>query len=215
MPLKVKRFEFNMFGESAYVVYDEPTRFAAIIDPGMMNARECVQLDAYIADNSLDVKKLIATHIHVDHVLGVEHVEKRYGIKLSASSDDLFLAERIEEQVRMFHLPISMSDSIAVANILSDGEIVALGDDSFEVISLPGHSPGSIALYSKKSGVVFSGDALFQNSIGRTDLPGGNYAMLILSITDRLLSLPDSTIVYPGHGPSTTIGNEKRFNPYL
>jgi len=215
MSLKVKRFEFNMFGEIAYVVYDEPTRFAAIIDPGMMNTRECAQLDAYIADNSLDVKRLIATHIHIDHVLGVEHVEKRYGVKLSASSDDLFLAERIEEQVRMFHLPISISGNIGVANILSDGEIVPLGDDSFEVISLPGHSPGSIALYSKKSGIVFTGDALFQNSIGRTDLPGGNYTRLIHSITDRLLSLPDSTIVYPGHGPSTTIGNEKRFNPYL
>lgn len=215
MPMKVKKFEFNMFGESTYVVYDEPTKSAAIIDPGMMNARECGQLDVYIADNSLEVEKLIATHIHIDHVLGVEYVEKKYGVKLSASEDDLFLAGRIAEQARMFHLPISVSDSVSVADILSDGDIVPLGDDSFEVIGVPGHSPGSIALYSKKSGIVFTGDALFRSSIGRTDLPGGNYARLIRSITDRLLSLPDSTIVYPGHGPSTTIGNEKRFNPYL
>lgn len=213
--MKVKRFEFNMFGESTYVAYDEATRYAAVIDPGMMNDSECRQLDDYIADNSLIIKWLIATHIHIDHVLGVEHVEKKYGVGLSASTDDSFLAERVAEQARMFHLPISVSDRITVKNILSDGENLPLGDDSFEVITVPGHSPGSIALYSGKSGIVFTGDALFQGSIGRTDLPGGNYAQLIRSISDKLLPLPDSTVVFPGHGPSTTIGNEKRFNPFL
>lgn len=213
--MKVKRFEFNMFGESTYVAYDEATKVAAIIDPGMMSNSECKQLDDYVATNSLKVAMLIATHIHIDHVLGVEYVEKKYGVGLSASSDDSFLADRVAEQARMFHLPISVSERVTVKNKLSDGDNLSLGDDDFEVINVPGHSPGSIALYSKKSGIVFTGDALFQGSIGRTDLPGGNYSTLIRSITDRLLTLPDSTVVFPGHGPSTTIGNEKKFNPYL
>lgn len=213
--MKVKRFEFNMFGESTYVAYDEATKVAAIIDPGMMNNSECKQLDDYIATNSLKVAMLIATHIHIDHVLGVEYVEKKYGVGLSASSDDSFLADRVAEQARMFHLPISVSERVTVKNQLSDEGKLPLGNDDFEVINVPGHSPGSIALYSKKSGIVFTGDALFQGSIGRTDLPGGNYSTLIRSITDRLLTLPDQTVVYPGHGPSTTIGNEKKFNPYL
>lgn len=213
--MKVKRFEFNMFGENTYIVFDERTRHAAIIDPGMLNQRENTMFSGYIDDNKLIIRYLITTHIHIDHVLGIEYVENKYGVGLSASPDDAFLAKRVAQQAEMFHLPINVPEEIKLAQNLTEGDELPLGDDALEVINVPGHSPGSIALYSAKSEIVFTGDALFKSSIGRTDLPGGDYAQLIQAIQSKLLTLPDKTIVYPGHGPSTTIGQEKTFNPYV
>lgn len=204
-----------MFGENTFLVFDETTREAAVIDPGMLNSNENERFSTYIADNKLMVKYLIATHIHIDHVLGIDFVEQNYGVKLSASTADLFLAKRVAQQAEMFHLPIQVPEQIVLSNPLVEGDNLPIGDDGFTVLEVPGHSPGSIALYSAKSGIVFTGDALFQSSIGRTDLPGGDYAQLIGSIQKKLLTLPDSTVVYPGHGPSTTIGQEKKFNPYV
>ncbi len=213
--MKVKKFEFNMFGENTYIVFDEHSRQAAVIDPGMLNQRENSVFSDFINDNKLIVKYLIATHIHIDHVLGIEYVEKSYGVGLSASEQDAFLAKRVAQQAEMFHLPIKVPEEIKLADRLTEGDTLPLGNDSLKVLNVPGHSPGSIALYSSKSGIVFTGDALFKSSIGRTDLPGGDYAQLIQAIQSKLLTLPDNTVVFPGHGPSTTIGQEKAFNPYV
>lgn len=210
----VKSFEFNMFGEQTYVVYDPETREAAVIDPGMMNARETGVLFKFISSEKLSVRHLIMTHLHVDHIMGATQVKNTFGVGLSANENDAFLGKRIAEQVQMFHLPLEVSN-VGIEHNLKDGDRIMIGNSTLEVLAVPGHSPGSIALYSPEDGFVITGDALFRGSIGRTDLPGGDFPTLINSITSKLLSLPDSTIVFPGHGPSTTVGEEKQLNPYL
>lgn len=212
--LKVKGFEFNMFGEMTYVVYNEESRKAAIIDPGMMNSRDAALLDDFLMKNRLEIVHVIATHLHIDHVMGLSRIIEKTGLGLEANRNDEFLSRRIAEQADMFRLPITIG-KVEISKYLEPGDHVNIGDDYLVVISVPGHSPGSIALYSPSSSFVITGDALFDGSIGRTDLPGGDYATLIKAITDNLLSLPDDTVVYPGHGNHTTIGNQKKFNPYL
>lgn len=212
--MKIKDFEFNFFGEKTYILYDESTREAAIVDPGMMNTNEDDILNRFIDRNNLVVRHIIATHIHVDHVMGLERLGERYDLGLEANDEDAPLASRIAEQTQMFRLPIQI-DSFEISHKLKDGDKIKLGNEIIEVIAVPGHSKGSIALYVPESHFVVTGDALFKGSIGRTDLPGGDYGTLIKSITTKLMSLPDDTIVYPGHGPATTIGWEKRNNPFL
>lgn len=213
--MEIKSWEFNPFGERTYIIYDEASREAAIVDPGMMAQHEFDAVDAFVKSNSLKIKYLINTHLHVDHLLGDEYVENAYDVELSAHPADAFLAERARIQAQQFHLRCQVAESIAIGHELTDGQVLHLGQSPIEVISVPGHSPGSIALYSPQGKFVITGDALFCGSIGRTDLPGGDYATLIRSITTRLLTLPDDTIVYPGHGPRTTIAVEKQQNPYI
>ena len=152
--------------------------------------------------------------MHIDHSFGITHISQKYGLKPECNSADQFLAERLREQARMFGLHISIDDLKIDVN-LKDGDKLLLGDEEIHILQVPGHSPGSIVIYAPESAFVISGDVLFNSSIGRTDLPGGNYKQLIDTINLKLLSLPDDTIVYPGHGPETTIGNEKLNNPYL
>lgn len=212
--MKIQGFEVNMFGEITYIVWDSVSHEAAIIDAGMISESEEQAIDKFISEEGLNIKYLINTHLHIDHVFGVPHAKTRYSIGLSASEADSMLASRIKEQVQMFHLPVEAPD-IEIAHPLNDGDILKLGNQELKVISVPGHSPGGLALYSKSGKFVVTGDSLFNRSIGRTDLPGGDYATLINAVTDKLLSLPDDTRVYPGHGPATTIADERRFNPYL
>lgn len=212
--MKVSRFIFNMFGINTYVMWDPATLEAAIIDPGMIDRDEEQALYDFISRNSLRPVHLINTHMHLDHIFGNLKVKEKYGLDIKAHPDDDFLGKSLSESVRRFNLRIPVSDH-GVDIALKDGETLYLGKEPVKVISVPGHSPGSIALYCPESGFVITGDALFCGSIGRTDLPGGNHATLIRSVTDRLLTLPDSTTVLPGHGPETTVGEEKRSNPYL
>lgn len=212
--MKVEKFEFNMFGENTYLVYDEVSRECAIIDPGMMVARERQVVDNYIKNNDLSLKYLLLTHIHIDHVMGVSHIGSKYGIKVSASEADEFLGSRIAEQVQMFRLPVDVA-KIHIENRLCDGDILHLGKERIEVISTPGHSPGGVCFYCSDSGIIFTGDTLFRRSIGRTDLPGGDYATLVSSVTRKLMDLPGDTVVYPGHDRATTISEESQFNPYI
>lgn len=213
--MKIQSFEFNLFGVNTYIIFDTNTCEAAIADPGMTTERECARIDSYIENNGLHVKYLINTHMHIDHLFGDEYIAKKYGVGISASTDDSILSERIAEQARMFHLRTDMPDSLNVDMPLHDGDRLMLGAEPIDILAVPGHSPGSIALYCPESKFVITGDALFRNSIGRTDLPGGNYSQLISSITKKLMSLPPDTTVYPGHGPSTTIASELRHNPFL
>lgn len=211
----VDGFEFNLFGVNTYVVWDEPTREAAIIDPGMESTREEAVLTTFIEENRLKVVHLVNTHLHIDHTLGNDFVERKYGTGLEASTYDDFLGKARDQQAKMFHLRVAMTSPLTISVGLHDGNKVYVGKEYLEVIEVPGHSPGSIVLYSPIDGFIISGDVLFDGSVGRTDLPGGNHRELIDGIRSKLLRLPDSTIVYPGHGPSTTIGSEKRHNPYL
>lgn len=213
--MELKSFEFNPFGERTYVVYDLESRQAAIVDPGMMSETEKMDIESFVQANSLKVKYLINTHLHIDHVAGNEFVENRYDVGLSANYADAFLGERLAQQAEMFHLNPSVAGCANISHRLKDGEVIHLGKEPIEIIYVPGHSPGSIALYSPVGKFVLTGDALFRGSIGRTDLPGGDYATLIRSIRERLFTLPDNTVVYPGHGPKTTIAIEKQMNPYV
>lgn len=212
--MKVSRFAFNMFGVNTYVVYDPETRDAAVIDPGMIDDEERHAIDNFIERNHLKVRQLINTHAHLDHLFGNDYIRNKYNVKTSASELDSFLSDNLTEQAAQFHLK-GVSGSAPIDVKLVDGDEIPIGAGLLKVIAVPGHSPGSLALYDEKDGWVITGDALFQGSIGRTDLPGGNHAQLVKAITEKLLSLPDNVVVLPGHGPETTIGSEKISNPYL
>lgn len=212
--MKVSRFVFNMFGINTYVLWDPESLDAAIVDPGMISPEEEQAISGFITRNGLHPVHLINTHMHLDHIFGNIFIKEKYGLEIKAHPDDDFLGRSLQESVRRFNLHVSTPDH-GLDIPLSDGETIMIGKEPVKVISVPGHSPGSVALYCPESGFVITGDALFRGSIGRTDLPGGDHATLVRSVTERLLSLPDSTVVLPGHGPETTIGNEKLSNPYL
>ncbi|MBR5898333.1 MAG: MBL fold metallo-hydrolase [Muribaculaceae bacterium] len=210
----VSRFTFNLFGVNTYILWDADSREAVIIDPGMTKETECKQIDDFVRENSLKLCHMINTHMHIDHSFGVSYISRKYGLPLEANKEDQFLAERIQQQAKMFGLPISVED-LNINTALVDGQIINVGSEELRVIHVPGHSPGGIAFYSPESGFLISGDSLFQRSIGRTDLPGGDYNQLINSLNVKLMTLPGETVVYPGHGPETMIKDEKDFNPYL
>lgn len=213
--MKITPFEFNLFGELTYVMWDGHSGQAAIIDPGMSNPSEESVLSAFIAQHHLTVRYMLFTHLHIDHTFGSEFVKSTYGVGVTAHEADIPLGLARDNQARMFHLPVGTLPPLTVDHPVSHGDELMLGSEKIIVLHVPGHSLGSVAYYCPQSGFVVTGDALFQGSIGRTDLPGGNHSQLIRSITDRLLTLPESTVVYPGHGPATTIGREMRMNPYI
>ncbi len=212
--LKVKQFVFNPFSECTYVVSDEKTGQSIVVDPGMTDQAERDRLDKYIVDNKLEVTGIVNTHMHLDHCFGANYVRDRYGAPVKAHPADAPLGAAIGEQGRRFGLG-GLGDSVAVDVPLADGDTIALGDEKLHVLHVPGHSPGGIALYSPDGRFVLTGDSLFKGSVGRTDLEGGDYATLIRAVTDKLMSLPDDTLVLPGHGDPTTIGDERRTNPFL
>ena len=212
--LKVKQFQFNMFGVNTYIVWNPNTLEAVVVDPGMIGPHEQRLFDRYIEENSLNLTMLINTHLHIDHLFGDSYVKTKYHLSLKANVSDAFLGERVLQQARMFGLP-EMVDAVVIDNNLSEEMLIEVCGEKMQVYEVPGHSPGSIALYFPMSGILFTGDALFKQSIGRTDLVGGDYSQLINSITNKLLTLPSNTIVYPGHGPITTIGDEQLENPFL
>lgn len=213
--MKLQPFEFNLFGELTYVVWNPETHEGAVIDPGMSNDNEQRLFAKFIDENGIRLKYLLYTHLHIDHTLGHEYVSEKYALRSMAHPDDAPLGQARAAQAQMFRLRIPRPQDLTADSDLFDGQILPLGNESLEVICVPGHSPGSVAYYCRESNFVLTGDALFNGSIGRTDLPGGNHQQLITNIEKRLLTLPDDTIVYPGHGADTTIGREKFYNPYF
>lgn len=203
-----------MFGVNTYIVWDPESKNAAIVDPGMISDYDNKQIEKFIADNSLQLKHLVNTHLHLDHTFGNDFIKKRYITETEANTNDAFLGNQRQGQARMFGVDKPI-EPLNVDIALKDGDKIQIGEDYLLVIEVPGHSPGSIALYSPSSKFVITGDALFQGSIGRTDLPGGDHEQLIGSISQKLFTLPPETKVYPGHGPSTTIAIERKFNPYF
>lgn len=212
--MKVSRFIFNMFGVNCYVLWDPDTREAAIVDPGMADRAECDALDDFLTRNKLHATQLIDTHMHLDHIFGNLYVKERYGLPVRAAKADEFLGLTLNDQAARFRLPVKAEDH-GIDMELKDGDVLHVGGEELRVLAVPGHSPGSIALYVPESGFVITGDALFAGAIGRTDLPGGDFATLVGSIRDKLMKLPPETVVLPGHGDETTIGRELKSNPYI
>ncbi len=211
--MTIKTFTFNPFQENTYLLHDEK-REAVIIDAGCINDAEKRLLKKYMEDHHLILKRVLNTHLHIDHQFGNKFLFETFGIKPEACKEDEFLLDNVINQARMFGLPIN-ENAQKLGEYIIDNQEIKFGDTTLKALHCPGHSPGSMCLYSEKNGVLFAGDVLFQGSIGRTDLQKGDYATLIRSISNRLFPLPDSTVVYSGHGPTTTIGNEKVNNPYL
>lgn len=211
--MKIKRFEFNMLPVNCYLVYDS-TKEAAIIDPGCFYAEERDFLRDYIKSKGLTPKHLLCTHLHLDHVFGCKFIKDTYGLGIEANPADEYWLQQAPQQARTFGLTYPEIHE-PIEHPLFDGDKVTFGDLELEAICVPGHSPGSLAFYSREKKVLFSGDVLFQGSIGRADLQGGNFEELKEAICNRLFTLPDDVTVYPGHGPSTTIGYEKRNNPFF
>lgn len=212
--MKVTRFTFNPFSENTYILWDTESLEAAIIDPGMINAEEQNQIDSFIKNNGLKLTHLINTHLHIDHSFGVKYISDKYALQLKGNKDDNFLGKNLPMQADMFGLPYKVEE-VEVEHPLNEGDTLKIGNEELKILQVPGHSPGSIVLYAPESDFIIAGDVLFEQSIGRTDLPGGNHNQLIEGIKSKLFDLPDNTAVYPGHGNPTTIGDEKHYNPYI
>jgi hydroxyacylglutathione hydrolase len=210
--MNFKVFTFNPFQENTYVVWDDE-RNCAIIDPGCYDSFEKEELAAFIASENLTPVKLLNTHCHVDHVLGNRFVAEKYGLGLEMHRADLPVLEAVPRYAMNYGF--DTGEMVKPSVFLNPGETVQVGKLGFDILFVPGHSPGSICFYHRPSAQVIAGDALFYGSIGRTDLPGGNHAQLIHSIKTQLFNLPDVVTVHPGHGPKTTIGFEKKNNPFL
>lgn len=211
--LKLHHFTFNPFSENTYLIYNA-ARQCWIVDPGMSNAEEESQFFDFIEAERLVPVAILNTHAHLDHIFGVQACKTRYGIPFSIHAAEEIVLKNAPMSAAMFGF--QFSDVPQQDGFIKEGKLLPLGDeDVVDVLLTPGHSPGSVCFYSEKDGWIIGGDVLFAGSIGRTDLPGGNHATLLESIRTQLLPLPDEVRVYPGHGPATTIGAERRGNPWL
>ncbi len=210
--ISVKTFVFNPFQENTYLLYDH-TGECIVIDAGNFLPDENEQMHQFMKGKSLNPVRLINTHGHIDHIFGNSWFLKEYGLKTAMHPGDEPLVKGAKEYGQIFE--IDMDTPPPVGSYLNDGDRIVFGESSISCIHIPGHSPGSLVFYSSEQAFVVAGDVLFQGSIGRTDLPGGDYSTLINGISEKLLTLDDNVVVYPGHGSETTIGNERRFNPFL
>jgi hydroxyacylglutathione hydrolase len=209
--LSIQVFTFNPFQENTYVLHDE-TKEAVIIDPGCYEADEKEELEEFIENKGLKVIMLLNTHGHIDHVLGNAFVKDRFKVKLYIHKKDEPVMKAVSAYASNYGF--YQYQEATVDDYLEENHVISFGDQQFKILFVPGHSPGHVAFYNEKEKVVIGGDVLFQNSIGRTDLPGGNFDTLIKSIHEKLFTLPDDVVVYPGHGPKTSIGYEKINNPF-
>lgn len=210
--LTIQSFTFNGFAENTYLLINEKKQ-CWIIDPGMYDATETAYLDQYIADNGLQPQAVINTHTHIDHIFGVQAMMDKYNIPFGIHEQDQPVLAGAVGAAMLFGFKLGAAPKPTF--FIKEGAPLMLGDDEIDVRFTPGHSPGSISFYYAPGKWVVAGDALFQGSIGRTDLPGGNFDTLINAIRTQLFTLPEETTVYSGHGPATAIGNEKMYNPFL
>lgn len=213
MKLHVQQFTFNPFQENTYVVYSD-SKDAVIIDPGCYERHEENELSEFIASNGLNVLALLNTHAHIDHVLGNAFVVEQYAVDFYLHPFDLATLNAVPNYAHLYGFP-NYKPSPQPTKQLSHGEILKFGDIEFEVLFTPGHAPGHVVYYNAENNTVINGDVLFQGSFGRVDLPGGDLETLKRSIFTVMFELPEQTVVYCGHGPSTTIQREKAFNYIL
>lgn len=211
--IEVKTFTFNAFQENTYLLIDKNTKACIIIDPGNSNAAEDHTLLSYISDEGLTPVRLINTHCHIDHVLGNHLIADRFGLPLEAHEGEIPVLEANIKVAQMYGIQYTLSP--AIASFIKEGTSFTFGEQQVDILFTPGHSPASICLSIPSQKILIGGDVLFNGSIGRTDLPGGSFDTLLESIRTQLYVLDDETTVYSGHGPSTTIGHEKRTNPFV
>jgi len=211
--IQVQKFTFNLFSENTFILWDNDSKESVIVDPGCSDEDEEKELDGFIKKNNLNVKYLINTHCHIDHILGCEFIKEKYNPVYYAPKLDLPLLTNSKMQANT--VGIDFSISILPEKYLTENLELKIGNTSLKFLFTPGHTPGEYCLYISDIKTCISGDVLFFDSIGRTDLWGGNYDTLLKSINEKLLTLPDETVVYPGHGEKTTIGREKKLNPFL
>ena len=211
--MKIEKFTFNAFSENTFIVSDN-TKECIIIDPGCYNQHEKNELAKYVTDNNLKPVMLINTHCHIDHIFGNKFAAEKWGLELQINKLELGILENSTDVAKLYGFE-NYEKSPNAKIFLNEHDEIKFGESKLDILFTPGHSPGHIAFHSAKDKVLISGDVLFNNSIGRTDLPGGNYDTLIKSIKEKILLLEDETIVFCGHGPSTTIGSEKLNNPFL
>ena len=210
--LKIKSFTFNPYQENTYLIFDD-SKEAVVIDPGNYEAYENELISKFIDENKLQLKKIILTHCHIDHCLGNKYLNEKYGAELLIPFDERDLYKNVENIATLFGF--ANYSHLDENKYLKEKDKIEFGNIKLDVLFLPGHSPGHLAFYCKKENICFSGDVLFYNSIGRTDLPGGDHDTLINSIKNKLFLLNPNTIIYPGHGQKTILKNEMKDNPFL
>lgn len=210
--IQIKSFVCNPYQENTYVLYDDEGA-AAIIDPGMYGPDEEEAVKTFIDKLGLKPQLLLNTHCHVDHVLGNRYVFEQYGLLPQFHEGELPLLMEVQNYAPQMGIRYDISP--IGETFLPDTGTVRFGDNELSIIFAPGHSPAHLCFYNQGQHFLIGGDVLFRNSIGRTDLPGGNHQQLLTSIKQKLYTLPDETMVYPGHGPQTTIGYEKQTNPFI
>lgn len=212
---QVHYFTFSPFAENSYIIYDE-TKECIIIDPGCYTNEERQTLQKFIRDNQLKPVRLLNTHCHIDHVFGNRYVAETYGLALEIHEGELPVLESVATVAQMYGIPnVQQSPDPDPNKFIKEGDTIEFGNTSLKVLFTPGHSPASVSFYCEADQFVIGGDVLFQGSIGRTDLPGGNYDTLMQSIKNNFLTLPDNTVVYSGHGNPTTVERERQSNPFI
>ena len=211
--MELKTFIVNPVQVNCYLLWDE-TKEAVLIDCGALFPKEREEIKDFVAANGLVLKHHLNTHLHFDHIFGNAFVEETFGVKAEANDKDWQWAENIGQRVARFGLRYEEKIP-ALGRVLGDGDEVLFGNSRLVAIAVPGHSPGSLAYHIPEEKILFSGDALFHGSIGRTDFPDSDHYSLVTGICQRLLTLPEETKVYPGHDRETTIGFEKEYNMYL
>jgi hydroxyacylglutathione hydrolase len=210
--IKIKSFEFSPIQENTYILYNEFNE-CLVVDPGCYFDYEKEELANFIEKQGLKPMMLLNTHCHLDHVFGNKFVAEKYGLTLRLHEKELPVLQFAPASGLMYNMPFDNYTGEYI--FLKPGDILKLGKDELKVLFTPGHSPASICFYCEKESFVIGGDVLFKQSIGRTDLPGGDFDTLINSIKTQLFVLPDETKIYSGHGPVTSIGHEKKYNPFL
>lgn len=210
--IQIKKFTFNQVQENTFVVYDE-TGECAIIDAGCYFDNERLKLDTFIAEKQLKPVRLINTHCHFDHIMGITHCRNKYNLDFECHPDEAVLVEQAAEHGDLFAIPMEPVEPPDA--FFEEGDKITFGNSYLQIIEAPGHSPGGVVFYNPEQKILIAGDVLFYGSVGRTDLPGGSFERLVGHIKTKLLTLPEETVVYCGHGPETTIGFEKKNNPFL
>ncbi|NVO09008.1 MAG: MBL fold metallo-hydrolase [Bacteroidales bacterium] len=209
--IHIKRLILNPFQENTYIIYDQ-TNEAVIVDAGCYSNSGIEEVKRFIGKENLKVKCLLITHGHIDHIVGNQPLKEIYKVECLAHPDEFALIESAPLHALRFGLDIDKAP--VIDKPFKDGDIITFGNSSIEIIHTPGHSMGGVCFFFREQKILITGDTLFKGSIGRTDL-GGNYETLINSIINKILPLGDDIVVYPGHGDSTTIGYEKKHNPFL
>jgi glyoxylase-like metal-dependent hydrolase (beta-lactamase superfamily II) len=210
--IQVKTFYFNELRECTYVLWDD-TNACVVVDPGAESDTERARLREFIDNNRLRPAAMLNTHGHFDHVLANAFLARTYGVKSYIHAGDRALIEKTSEYSGMFGYAVEQPP--AAAGFLTEGEPFRVGCSQLQVLHTPGHSKGGVCFYAPADRFVLTGDTLFRGNIGRVDLPGGDFDEIMASLTRKLMALPDDTVVYPGHGLPSTIGEERHSNPYI